>query len=86
MVPADFQILRIVLNDGRSVTASPGHPTSEMKALSEYRVGDTLDSGRIVSVQQLSYAGDATYDILPDGESGLYWADNILLLSTLSKP
>jgi hypothetical protein len=86
LVPADFQILKITLGDGRSVTASPGHPTSDMKALSEYRVGDTLDSGRILSVQLLTYGSDATYDILPGGTSGLYWANNILLMSTLSSP
>jgi hypothetical protein len=85
-VPADFQILKITLDDGRTITASPGHPTSEMKALSEYRVGDTLDSGRILNVQQLRYNNDATCDILPDGSSGLYWANNILLMTTLSQP
>jgi hypothetical protein len=85
-VPANFQILKITLDDGRTITASPSHPTSEMKALSEYRVGDTLDSGRILNIQQLRYNNDATYDILPDGGGGLYWANNVLFMSTLSKP
>jgi hypothetical protein len=82
-VPAGFQVVSVTLNDGRSVTASPGHPSAEKRALGEYRVGDTLDRGQVIATDKLEYSGGATYDILPSGHTGLYWANGILLLSTL---
>jgi hypothetical protein len=35
------------------------------------------------SFDRVSYDGDATYDILPAGPTGFYWADGILMTSTL---
>ena len=83
-VPEGFQILRITLNDGRTLSASPGHPSAAMKALSEYRVGDSLSGGRITQIEPLNYDAGFTYDLLPCGVTGFYWADGILLLSTLT--
>lgn len=82
-MPSAFRIVKIILNDGRSVTASPGHPSAEGRALGEYRVGETLDGASVIAVQSLPYEGRATYDILPDGTTGLYWANGVLLMSTL---
>ena len=82
-VPALFQVVRVILSDGRIVTASPGHPTADGKALGDYLVGDILDGATVVSVERVDYAGGATYDLLPSGATGLYWANDILLMSTL---
>jgi hypothetical protein len=82
-VPSSFEVVRVSLSDGRSVAASPGHPDSEMKALGEYRVGDTLDRGLVTGVERIPYSGGATYDLLPSGETGFYRANGILLGSTL---
>jgi hypothetical protein len=35
-------------------------------------------------VEHVIYHGDATYDLLPDSSTGLYWANGILLRSTLA--
>lgn len=83
-VPESFQIVKIVLNDGRSVTASAGHPTAENRALGDYQLGESLDKATIVSKEYLAYSGGTTYDILPSGETGLYWANGTLLKSTLT--
>jgi len=83
-VPLLFQTVKVTLSDGRTVTASSGHPTSEGRALGGYRAGDILDGAFVVAVEYLVYDGGATYDFLPLGESGLYWANGILLKSTLS--
>ncbi|MBI4303794.1 MAG: Hint domain-containing protein [Chloroflexi bacterium] len=83
-VPASFYVVRVTLSDGRSVTASPGHPTAEGRALGDYRTGDFLDAAVVVSVERLAYEGTATYDLLPSGGTGLYWANGILLKSTLA--
>ena len=82
--PTSFQIIRIALNDGRIVSASPGHPTTDGRTIGELKVGDTLDGGTVVSVTAVPYDG-LTFDILPDGGSGFYWANGILLKSTLAQ-
>ncbi len=83
-VPPYFQVIRLGLSDGRTVTASPGHPTVEGRPLGKYHVGDTLDGARVVRVERTAYDGEATYDLLPDSLSGLYWANGFLLKSTLA--
>jgi hypothetical protein len=83
-VPPSFKLVTVRLDDGRTVTASPGHPTADGRTLGSYRVGDTLDGGLVVAIEQVSYAGKATYDLLPSGTTNLYWANGILLKSTLA--
>jgi hypothetical protein len=84
-VPAFSQLVRITLNDGRVVTASPGHPTVEGQVLGAYQVGDMLDGALIIMVERIAYDNSTTYDVLPSGPTGLYWANGILLRSTLWK-
>ncbi len=83
-VPSSFQVVRVILNDGRSVTASPGHPTADGRGLGNYAAGDILDGATVVSVERVNYDGGATYDLLPSGTTGLYWANDVLLMSTLA--
>lgn len=82
-VPLDFQLVKLTLSDGRAVTASPGHPTADNRAIGGYLVGDLLDGARVVSAYRFAYGYGATYDILPSGGTGKYWADGVLLTSTL---
>jgi hypothetical protein len=82
--PTSFQIIRITLNDGRVVSASPGHPTTDRRTIGELKVGDYLDGGIVAAVTAVPYNG-YTFDILPDGGSGFYWANGILLKSTLAQ-
>lgn len=83
-VPEGFQVVRVRLDDGRTVTASPRHPTTDGRVLAELSVGDELDGGTVVSVESVPYDGGFTYDLLPAGDTGYYWADGILLGSTLA--
>lgn len=82
-VPAWHQLVRLQLSDGRAVSASPGHPTKDGRLVGDLRAGDWLDGAAIVSADRVPYQGAATYDLLPAGDSGVYWADGVLLLSTL---
>jgi hypothetical protein len=82
--PQGHQVLRIALTDGRTVAASPGHPTADGRSLGSLQVGDTLDGSRIVSIERLPYRG-RTYDVLPAGATGAYWADGVRLGSTLAR-
>jgi len=82
-VPQSFMVVKITLEDGRKISASQGHPSAERKALGDYRVGDILDGSRVVATERVDYSGGATYDILPAVGAGLYWANGILLMTTL---
>ncbi len=80
--PSSFQMVKVTLSDGRAVTASPGHPTAEGRALGDYQVGDTLVGAVVTAAEHSDYNG-VTYDLLPSGGTGLYWANGILLKSTI---
>ena len=82
--PEGFQIIHVVLSDGRTVAASPGHPTPDGREISDLNVGDVLDGEIVISVTPVPYSG-FTYDILPEGGTGFYWANGILLKSTLAQ-
>jgi hypothetical protein len=83
--PTGFHILRLTLADGRVVEASAGHPTAGGRRVGELRAGESLDGSRLIRIESIPYAGD-TWDLLPAGPTGTYWANGILLGSTLRLP
>lgn len=85
-VPATHQIIHVVLSDGRELWASPGHPTSDGRRLADIKVGDVLDGAHVTLLERMAYQGHATYDLLPSSSTGFYWADGILMGSTLKTP
>ncbi|HTP03041.1 MAG TPA: Hint domain-containing protein [Anaerolineales bacterium] len=76
-------LVHVVLDDGRELWASPGHPTADGRRLVQLQPGDRLDGSWVISAEQVAYDGMATYDVLPAGPTGYYWADGILMGSTL---
>lgn len=84
-VPATHRMVHILLDDGRELSASPGHPTADGRRLGSLKPGDLLDGVHVLRLELDPYAGGATYDILPSGDTGFYWADGILVGSTLAK-
>lgn len=84
-VPATHQVVHIILSDKRELWASPGHPTADGRRLVDIKVGDMLDGARVVLVEHVPYHGSSTYDLLPSGSTGFYWANGILMGSTLTK-
>jgi hypothetical protein len=85
-VPAGHILIHIILNDGRQLWASPGHPTADGRTFSDIRIGDQLDGAAVSMLEQVPSNGPATYDLLPSGETGFYWANGILIGSTLKEP
>ena len=83
-VPAAHRMVRLGLSDGRTLLVSPGHPTAGGRPVGELAPGDTLDGARVATAERLSPRGGSTYDILPAGPSGIYWANVIPLRSTLA--
>jgi hypothetical protein len=84
-VPAGHLMVRLKLADGRHLLASPGHRTGDGRPLGALAVGDKVDGSTVTGWELVPYAGDRTYDLLPKGPTGAYWADGILLSSTLSR-
>lgn len=83
--PRDHRMVRIRLADGRVLVASPGHPTIDGAGLGTLATGAVLDRAKVVSVETLDLDDDRTFDVLPEGGTGDYWADGVVLGSTLSR-
>lgn len=81
--PAGHRVVHLVLEDGRELWVSPGHPAADGRRVGDLETGDLLDGARVVSLEYVPYEGASTYDLLPSGDTGLYWAEGILLGSTL---
>lgn len=82
-VPASHQVVHVTLSDGRELWASPGHPTADGRTLGKLKITELLDNARVILVERLPYGETATYDLVPAGDTGFYWANGILLGSTL---
>jgi len=83
LAPQNHTMVHVVLDDKRELYVSPNHPTADGRLFGDLLVGDTLDGSKIKSADQVPYNGTYTYDILPSGQTGFYWADGILVASTL---
>jgi hypothetical protein len=84
-VPATHQVVHLVLADGRTVDVSPGHPLADGRLVGDVRAGDVVDGSTVISADLVAYSGGATFDLLPAGPTGLYWANGILIGSTLGR-
>jgi hypothetical protein len=78
------QMVVLRLEGGRTTRGSAAHPLADGRTLGQLRVGDRVDASTVVSVSRAPFAGDATWDVLPSGETGAYLIDGIPLKSTLT--
>jgi hypothetical protein len=83
-VPDSHIVCHLILNDGRELFVSGGHPTADDREISDLNTGDTLDGAELVSIERVRHRGGHTYDLLPSGDTGYYWAGCVLMGSTLS--
>jgi hypothetical protein len=84
--PATHRMVHLMLADGRELLVSPGHRAADGRQAGDLRVGDQLDGSTIRKWELVPYAGGRTYDLLPAGATGFYWANGIPLASTLTAP
>ena len=73
-VPKDHQMVHIILKDKREIFASPGHPVGDGRIFNDLFIGDLLDGSRIITAEKTLYDKSYTYDILPSGPTGFYFA------------
>ena len=84
-VPSTHRVVHLILEDGRELLVSPGHPTADGRTMGDLKSGDTIDGSRVITADLVPYSKGFTYDLLPAGATGFYWADGILIGSTLSQ-
>jgi hypothetical protein len=77
------RVVRVTLETGRSLALSARHPTAEGGTIGELGAGSSLDGVTVVAVELVSYEHEFTHDILPDSESGVYFASGVAIGSTL---
>lgn len=82
--PIGHEVVRLTMADGRTVVASPGHPTADGRTVGDLGPGDRYDGSVVTSATLKPYVG-ATWDLLPSGATGTYFANGVLLESTLSR-
>ncbi len=82
-VPPDHKMVKLILEDGRALLVSPGHPTIDGRTAGELAAGNEYNGSRVISADRISYGEGYTYDLLPSGETGFYFANGILVDSTL---
>ena len=78
------RVMRVGLEGGGVLEISARHPTADGRPFGGLRAGDRLDGVRIVSATVVPYFHEATYDILPDSDTGAYFAGGVLVGSTLA--
>jgi hypothetical protein len=82
-VPSPFHVVHLSLSDGRELYASAGHPTTDGRTLGILAPGDMLDGAQVIKADLQFSPEEFTYDVLPAGDTGVYWANGIRLKSTL---
>jgi hypothetical protein len=82
----DHQVLRVTLDDGRTLELSPRHPLADGRPLSDLARGSAFDERHtVVSTELIPYPHDRTYDILPASSSATYFASGALVGSSLAR-
>ena len=82
-MPSTHRVVHLLLSDGRTVDVSPGHPTADGRKVGDLVAGNRYDGALVISAELTPYTGGATFDVLPAGATGMYWANGVLLGSTL---
>jgi hypothetical protein len=77
-------MLRLALSDGRTLIAAGAHPAADGTYLRQLRTGSATTAPRSSPSNGHPSTAPATYDILPELPTGTYWANGILVGSTLN--
>ena len=83
-VPSSHEVVRLELGDGRVLVASPRHPLADGRTVGSLRIGDVVDGSWVRSADHVAYGGGSTFDLLPSGPTGVYFAGGIPVASTIA--
>jgi len=85
-VTGTHHMVEVRLSNGRVLSISPSHPTADGRTFADLAPGNVLDGVAIDSVRRTPYTEAYTYDILPDSDSGSYFAGAVQVGTTLAAP
>jgi hypothetical protein len=85
-VTGSHRVVELRLAHGAPLRISPNHPTADGRRFGDLVAGDFVDGVRVIGAGLVDYDQPFTYDILPDSDSGTYFAGGTLIGSTLSSP
>jgi hypothetical protein len=83
-VPASHMMVRLRMGNGHTVLVSLSHPLATGAAVSTLAAGERYEGARVVSAARVRYGRPYTYDLLPAGSTHTYFANGVLLGSTLA--
>jgi hypothetical protein len=81
--PGPHLMLQLALSDGRELVAAGAHPGANGTYLRQLQAGQSYDGAIVIAATWVTSTAPATFDILPAGPTGAYWANGILIGSTL---
>ena len=84
-VVAAHEMIELRLEGGRTIRGSALHPLADGRLLGELTRGVQVDGSAVISAGRVPFSGDATWDLLPSGETGIYFVNGIPLRTTLGK-
>jgi ribosomal protein S8E len=76
-------VMRAALSNGSVIEVSAPHPTADGRLFGDLRAGDFIGGVSVESVTRVPYRFAHTYDILPESDTGAYFAGGVLIGSTL---
>jgi len=79
----DHRVVRVRLANGSVLEISGSHPTADGRTFDALRPGGSLDGVAILEVEEVPYRYPHTYDVLPDSDTGDYFAGGVRIGSTL---
>jgi hypothetical protein len=79
----DHAVVQLTLATGSVLRISPKHPTADGRLFGQLRGGDLIDGVRVTSAVLVPYRHTHTYDILPQSDTGAYFAAGVLVGSTI---
>jgi hypothetical protein len=83
--PDSHRVVYLKLSDGREIRVSPNHPAIGGEVVGNLKVGQIYDRAKISLLKIIPYNFEYTYDLLPDSGTGYYFANGILMASTLKE-
>jgi hypothetical protein len=81
--PGPHLMLWLALSDGRVLVAAGAHPAADGTFLRQLHIADQYDGATVASMEWVPSMASMTLDLLPAGSTGTYWANGILVGSTL---
>lgn len=83
VAPTGHKVMHIRTQNGHELFVSPGHKVADGREAGAIKAGDMLGGDRVTLAELIPYRDARTYDILASGDTGMYFANGILLQSTL---